>query len=102
MSGWTKIILPLLDRLNGTTILSHLEFLNQSQWWSTDRLKQFQEEKLRRVVKAVYEGVPYYRNLFKQRGLTDKDIRSIEDLKKLPILDKATLRANWAQFINQN
>lgn len=102
MRGWTKVFLPLLDRLNGTTILSNLEFLNQSQWWSTVRLKQLQEEKLKRVVKAAYEGVPYYRNLFKQNGLTNKDIQSIADLKKLPILNKATLRKNWDQFINQN
>ncbi len=91
-----------MDRLNGTTILKNLEFLNQSQWWSPEKLKELQEEKLKRVIKAAYEGVPYYRNLFKQLRLTDKDIQSIEDLKKLPILDKATLRNNWQQFINQN
>ncbi|MDZ7336671.1 MAG: hypothetical protein ONB32_16080 [candidate division KSB1 bacterium] len=102
MSSIGKMILPLLDHLNKTTILKNLEFLNQSQWWSTDQLQQLQEEKLHRVMKAAYQGVPYYRNLFNQHGLTDKDIRSIEDLKKLPILDKATFRRNWQQFINQN
>lgn len=102
MGRWPKIVLPLLDRLNGTKIFSSLEFLNQSQWWSTDKLKELQEEKLRRVVRTAHKDVPYYRNLFQQRGLTDKDIRCIDDLKKLPILDKATLRKNWAQFINQN
>lgn len=102
MTSIGKIILPLLDRLNGTTILKNLEFLNQSQWWGTDQLMQLQEEKLQQVIKAAYEGVPYYRNLFDQCGLTAKDIKTVADLKKLPVLDKATFRNNWQQFINQN
>jgi len=97
-----KILLPFLDKANKTKIMQCLDFLNKSQWRGTQTLKDLQEEKLRQITKVAYYDVPYYRELFKQNGLTDKDIQSVNDLSKLPIVDKTTLRKNWDRFINQN
>jgi len=36
--------------------------------------------------------VPYYRNLMEQKGVTPDDIRSVDDLHKLPFISKADLR----------
>lgn len=59
---------------------------------SLDEIRAIQNEKLVKQVKHVYENVEYYRNLMDEKGVTPEDIRSIDDLHKLPFLTKADLR----------
>ena len=57
-----------------------------------EEIKKLQSEKLIKQVKHVYENVPYYKKLMDEKGVTPDDIKSIEDLHKLPFLTKADLR----------
>ena len=59
---------------------------------SVEQIKAWQNEKIVKQVKHVYENVPYYRNLMDEKGVTPDDIKSIDDLHKLPFLTKADLR----------
>ena len=59
---------------------------------SAEEMKKLQSEKLVKQVKHVYENVPYYRNLMDEKGVTPEDIKGIEDLHKLPFLQKSDLR----------
>lgn len=54
--------------------------------------KQLQLEKLQQVVKRAYENVPYYRKRFDKEGISPEDIRTLEDLEKIPFTTKADLR----------
>ena len=59
---------------------------------SASEIRAIQDEKLVKQVKHVYENVEYYRNLMDEKGVTPDDIKSIDDLHKLPFLTKADLR----------
>jgi len=59
---------------------------------SREDMKALQSERLVKQVKHVYENVPYYKNLMDEKGVTPDDIKSIDDLYKLPFLTKADLR----------
>jgi len=59
---------------------------------SREDMKKLQSEKLVKQVKHVYENVAYYRNLMDEKGVKPDDIKSIDDLHKLPFLSKADLR----------
>ena len=59
---------------------------------SLEEIRALQSEKLVKQVKHVYENVEYYRNLMDEKGVTPDDIKSIDDLHKLPFLTKADLR----------
>ncbi len=59
---------------------------------SREQIRAWQDERLVRQVQHVWEHVPYYRNLMEQKGLEPGDIRSTEDLHKLPFLTKDDLR----------
>lgn len=59
---------------------------------SADELRAIQNEKLVKQVKHVYDNVGYYRKLMDEKGVTPDDIKSIDDLHKLPFLTKADLR----------
>ncbi|MBQ4128513.1 MAG: phenylacetate--CoA ligase [Ruminococcus sp.] len=67
-------------------------FQKEIETMPAEQMKQLQSEKLVKQVKHVYENVPYYRDLMDKKGVTPDDIKSIEDLHKLPFLSKADLR----------
>lgn len=66
--------------------------LMKNQWKSPEEIKRIQQEKLRRLVKHSYEKVPYYRRLFDSMSLKPEDIQSTEELTKLPLLSKKTIK----------
>ncbi len=60
-----------------------------------EELVEVQERKLRSLVWTVYEYSPFYRKRFKEAGVHPSDIRSIDDLTKLPFTKKQDLRDNY-------
>ncbi len=60
-----------------------------------EELIEIQERKLRGLVWTVYEYSPFYRRKFKEAGLHPSDIRTLDDLKKLPFTKKQDLRDNY-------
>ena len=59
---------------------------------SREQIKEWQDERLVKQVRHVWENVPYYRKKMEEKGLTPDDIRSSDDLYKLPFVTKADLR----------
>ncbi len=90
-----KIILPSSDALLGFSVSKSLNFLTKSQWWTRQQIDEFQNEKLRELIKHSYENVPYYNELFKSLNLTPGDIKSKDDLYKIPVLTKGDIRRNY-------
>jgi phenylacetate-coenzyme A ligase PaaK-like adenylate-forming protein len=68
--------------------------LKQSQWLPAARIRELQELKLRRLVHHAFHHVAYYRQAFDERGLKPEDIRGLDDLARLPLLDKPDVRDN--------
>lgn len=59
---------------------------------SREEILRIQNEKIVKQVKHVYENVPYYKKLMDEKGVTPDDIKSVDDIKKLPFLTKNDLR----------
>jgi len=77
-------------------------FLQESQWWSREKLEEYQMQQLSKLLHHAYENVPYYRNIFDERGLRPENIQDFEDLKKLPYLTKENIRENIKDLIARN
>ena len=60
-----------------------------------EQLKALQSERLCAMVKRVYEKIPLYRKRFDEIGLKPEDIKSIDDISKLPFTTKQDLRDNY-------
>ncbi|MGD0552228.1 MAG: phenylacetate--CoA ligase family protein [Sedimentisphaerales bacterium] len=95
----SKAIFVLRERY-GKEYKKATEFLEASQWWSYNELVEYQNEKLCEVIKHAYETVPYYRELFEKLKLKPFDIKTVDDLPKLPILNKETVRARFTDMIS--
>ncbi len=59
---------------------------------SREQIRHWQDERLVHTVRHVYENVEYYRKKMQKKGVTPDDIRSVDDLCKLPFLTKDDLR----------
>lgn len=62
---------------------------------SREQIKSWQDERLVKQVRHVWDNVPAYRKKMEEMGVTPEDIRSSADLYKLPFTSKADLRDNY-------
>ena len=57
-----------------------------------DRLRALQLDRLQHTVRRVSEHVPFYREVFVKHGVKPADLRTLEDIRKLPFTRKADFR----------
>ncbi|GAB6005877.1 phenylacetate--CoA ligase [Geobacillus vulcani] len=58
-------------------------------------LEAIQLVRLRATAERVYERVPFYRQRFDEKGVKPEDIRTLEDVRKLPFTTKRDLRDHY-------
>jgi phenylacetate-CoA ligase len=66
--------------------------LLESERWSKERMRRYQDERLEQIVRLAYERSPFYRERFERAGVQPGDIRGTADLSKLPLLTREDLR----------
>jgi len=88
------VLFPLQERLKSHDTVAVRLRLDETQWWSPSQLQTLQLERLCSLLVEAGTAVPYYRDLFCQLGFDPRGLRSLQDLRALPLLDKATIRAN--------
>ena len=60
-----------------------------------EALEAIQLKRLQDLAKRVYTAVPFYKKVFDEKGIKPDQIKSLEDLKKLPFTLKQDLRDNY-------
>jgi len=88
------ITMPLHHWMIARPAIRYFWILRKTQWLSLEEINKIQVLKLRKMIEHSYRHVPYYKKLLDSLGLKPADINSIEDLQKLPLLDKPTIRKN--------
>lgn len=63
-----------------------------SSRWRFEDLWRVQEERLRKLLIHAYQNVPLYRGLYKEAGYHPEEFRSLDDIAKIPILQKDRLK----------
>src|SRR5450759_4137558 len=58
-------------------------------------LEKLQLQRLQQTVELVYSKVPFYKKAFDEKGIKPADIKSLEDVTKLPFTGKQDLRDNY-------
>lgn len=76
-----------------------VEMINNSIYWNPvletlqpEHLKTLQLKKFKRIFEWAYYNSPFYRRLYKQTGVEPADIKTFDDIKRVPKIDKAVLR----------
>lgn len=73
-------------------VVYYLVAARRRLYWDKDKLRRFQEKNLRSVVDYAFRFVPFYHEKFKEAKVTPDDVRTLQDLSKLPIVKKNEIR----------
>ena len=90
----SHLMFPLHERLKRHDTVAVRRDMEAVQWWPPEHLEQLQLQRLRAFLQDVGSQVPYYRDLFAQLAFDPSAVSSVADLQRLPLLDKATIRAH--------
>lgn len=75
------------------------DFMSRNDW-SYEAKCAHRDMLLQRMVKHCYETVPYYHKQFDALNIDYREIRTLDDLKRLPIIDKQTVRDHYEEFFS--
>jgi len=64
-----------------------------SSRWSPEKMREQQWRRLRRLLLHAYTNVPMYRELYDRHGFHPRDVRGLDDLPRVPTVDKALLKS---------
>ena len=81
-------------------VITRYIFYKGSQYWNREKLINYQNDRLIRLIRYAGAHVPYYRKLFNEIRLDTGKFKGIEDLAKIPLLDKETVRTSKEEFLS--
>lgn len=64
------------------------KWLEKTQWLNAEQLRELQLKLLCGLLRHCYQTVTYYRSVLDRLGIVPEDIKTLEDLRKLPIITK--------------
>lgn len=98
LRGWLvpRVVFPAYERVTGRRLWSRVEEMRAVQWRSADELAARAAARLRSLLVHAHRHVRYYRTLFDTAGVDPAGVRGVEDLARLPVTTKATLRSRPA------
>ena len=81
--------------IKGSVMTDHRIWNEPAETMPREDLEQLQLERLQSTLNRVYKNVKFYRSRFDELGIEPADIRSREDLEKIPFTTKDDLRDNY-------
>ncbi|MFL5244187.1 MAG: phenylacetate--CoA ligase family protein [Gemmataceae bacterium] len=72
--------------------------LERTQWLKPDALAEGQLSQVRVLLEHCSRHVPYYRDTFKDAGIRSETIHTLDDFRRIPILQRHTYQEQFARF----
>jgi phenylacetate-CoA ligase len=83
-----SVLLPLQSSIKRRKYAPFRHFVEESQWWTREKLEAFQFEELRKVLRIAFDSVPFYQKRYAEAGVRLDDIQTPADLRRLPVLER--------------
>jgi phenylacetate-CoA ligase len=102
MKSWLteNIILKLSDKVKGHEVYRFYNEFRETLNLSRNEIEELQTKKLKKLVEYAYINVPFYKQRFIDNKITPGNIKSLDDLQKLPPLTRTELQQNWQNLIS--
>lgn len=97
-----SVIAPYEHRIDHGVYRDTRRLLEQTRYWSADRLREYQEKELGELLAHCRAHVPYYRKLFADMEIGSFLSDPLMALSKLPLMDKATVRQHFDELVALN
>ena len=82
-------------------VLYYLSNMIYHPYLKRDRLVQYENKRLRKIIKHAYDCVPFFHKKFKALGIKPSDVKNAVDLSKLPIIKKDEIKKNLSEMISR-
>ncbi len=82
----------------GPEFQAYYTMLGKSLYWSVAEIDRYQWSKTFKLLDHAYKTVPYYQRWFAEQKITSSDVRGWEDFAHLPIIRRADIDQNLADF----
>lgn len=89
----SRFVFPLHEKIKNHDSVAIRKRLEEQERWHPEQLEKWRVARLRNFLSTIGQSVPYYRELFADIGFDPTTVTSTSDLWRLPISDKATMRA---------
>ncbi|HEX6625689.1 MAG TPA: hypothetical protein VF064_18375, partial [Pyrinomonadaceae bacterium] len=96
------LLLAGLHRLRGSQSLRLLGGIAESPFVGREEVRAEQFRRLSALLAHAGARVPYYRGLFRALGIESRDVRSLEDFARLPVLTKDIIRERWRELVRED
>jgi phenylacetate-CoA ligase len=73
-------------------VLMKWAWFQRSQWKNREELARVQRDGLRNIVEHAYQKVPFYRKVYDEAGVGPSNVRDVDSIVKLPVLNKTHFR----------
>jgi phenylacetate-CoA ligase len=73
----------------------------QLPYWPLQKILALQNQRVRAIVAHAYHTVPFYREVMDQQGLRPQDLRTADDLARLPLLTSAQVARTPERFVSR-
>lgn len=90
------------DLISGKNVAGVYREYKETQWYSEDQMREYQLNKLQKLISHCYKNVPYYRRVMDERGISPADVISLDILESFPVLTKEIIKENYSDFTPQN
>lgn len=94
-----RTMFRLQERLLGRRSFAILAELLDSERWPADRRQELRMDRLRDVLAAAHEHTPYWRTVMDAHNVRPADIHSLDDLRRMPLLTKDTIRTRREDMV---
>lgn len=95
-----NVLYPLWALKNSSRRLRYLTELEKSQYWSTNKLVDQQWVLFKAMVSHAFETCPYYRQKFRETGISPGDLRSRADIHSVPTITKEEIQEHRDEMIS--
>lgn len=97
-----KILFPMADKVAGTKVMKWYKFIQKMNLKSAPEITNWQNRELKKLVEHCYNNTKYYRRVFDELGIKPSDIKTEDDLKKLPIINKEIANRYFDEIVPRN
>lgn len=89
-----KALFPAFEAARGRPTVPLIRHLQETERSSPAALRDLQLGLLRRLLRHAYKHTAFYRQMLDERGLTPESFSAVDQLNKLPLLERPILRAS--------
>ncbi len=79
-----------------------MQFLRDSEGWTKSQIGEYQLNQIKHIVKYAYENTKGYRRLYDKVGMAPDELKTLDDFRKLPYVEKEMIRDALEDFASDN